>query len=69
MFSLQAFCPSLAELILMGTKLYLVLDYMRLVSNNVRKTKEKENTNGRTEKTLLTMGSVVFLKIFSKVNF
>lgn len=62
MFSLQAFWPSLAELILMGTKLYLV-------PNNVRKTKEKENTNGRTEKTLLTMGSVVFLKIFSKVNF
>ena len=25
----------------MGTKLYLALDYVRLVPNNVRKTKEK----------------------------
>ena len=26
----------------MGTKLYLALDYVRLVPNNVRKTKEKK---------------------------
>lgn len=54
----------LEKLILMSIKLYLALNYVRLVSNSVRKTKEKENTNGRAEKASLTMNSMVFCKIF-----
>lgn len=53
----------------MAIKLFLALDYVRLVPNSVRKTKEKDNTNGKTEKTSLAMNSLVFLKKFPEVGF